>query len=831
VQSTSFHTTIPSNMADTAFLDEVGLSNTTLFPSMGATAAANMRRVIAALSPSSPDTKNTATKRELAKMLKLWATCAPADTKVPVLHEHVTTFYKLIGELAVAVDEPDTVKEGEDFEGNAFIASTLASTLHTAGQMDPTQELTRKFSPLAFNTLEAFLNTPDLVLGNKPIMLRNETLVTVRTELASVLVKTMPYSGTVELPNAFPCITKLLLWKNVSPGHDINGLKQGARQVMSQLTAVCKSALAHSGAEILELVKAGGNDQLLTQFISDPEIYANNPQAVHDNLDIFMRQNYMMMSTIFNNVAGKDASVLIPHVQYFVNQLSQTSNMALLTLMILVAIAKEDPVMMYTQHTTAIWAGSATFPANSSGVLSNYIAAVAGASTAAADDCLVRLVELLERGETAMFPMILSNISNVMKLISSINVLLNLMPRIAKFRSASEVLYTSIDDFAAGRSLETLTNRVDILDAKINALNSKVAETCSNMADVIAYVDANMADMKDFLAEVVKKLPKPKRLEVVGTLRKTLILHFECVNTGYEYGITSTEWSKWLKMGFSLVKAGQAIIDIGMGNPLGILKKGVECVQEIYSAYKTEDDDEFNSYITNPFLTSAEQDQLLEKLRGQGFFEIFDYDNQKAGWFMKTPEKHGKLAAGEHGSVSKVWKKEGDSMINTEALTAFAGDYIQNDALNAAIGYTQTALGVASAGAALASVHMSKKSNDSRTADRAEAAEAKTPGASSDDAHSPMHHQHHHAGGTGAHSPASGPAQGSRAAALREGFGPAASASAEEKLAQANMIAAQQKKIAELEMKVAALETKYTGVTRSIEELRSQKSSCACVIC
>jgi hypothetical protein len=113
---------------------------------------------------------------------------------------------------------------------------------------------------------------------------------------------------------------------------------------------------------------------------------------------------------------------------------------------------------------------------------------------------------------------------------------------------------------------------------------------------------------------------------------------------------------------------------------------------------------------------------------------------------------------------------------------------------------------------------MSKKSNDSRTADRAEAAEAKTPGASSDDAHSPMHHQHHHAGGTGAHSPASGPAQGSRAAALREGFGPAASASAEEK-------------IAELEMKVAALETKYTGVTRSIEELRSQKSSCACVIC
>lgn len=57
-----------------------------------------------------------------------------------------------------------------------------------------------------------------------------------------------------------------------------------------------------------------------------------------------------------------------------------------------------------------------------------------------------------------------------------------------------------------------------MLDAKVKALNNKVAETCSNMADVIAYVDANMADMKDFIAEVAKKLPAPKRLEVSRSL-------------------------------------------------------------------------------------------------------------------------------------------------------------------------------------------------------------------------------------------------------------------------------------------------------------------------
>lgn len=57
---------------------------------------------------------------------------------------------------------------------------------------------------------------------------------------------------------------------------------------------------------------------------------------------------------------------------------------------------------------------------------------------------------------------------------------------------------------------------MDEIDAKINAMNKKIAETCTNMADVIAYVDANMADMKDFLADVVKKLPNPKRLEVIA---------------------------------------------------------------------------------------------------------------------------------------------------------------------------------------------------------------------------------------------------------------------------------------------------------------------------
>ena len=45
-------------------------------------------------------------------------------------------------------------------------------------------------------------------------------------------------------------------------------------------------------------------------------------------------------------------------------------------------------------------------------------------------------------------------------------------------------------------------------------------------------MDAKIAEVKDFVGEVVKKLPQPCKLEVVGGVRKTLVLHFACSATG-----------------------------------------------------------------------------------------------------------------------------------------------------------------------------------------------------------------------------------------------------------------------------------------------------------
>lgn len=61
-----------------------------------------------------------------------------------------------------------------------------------------------------------------------------------------------------------------------------------------------------------------------------------------------------------------------------------------------------------------------------------------------------------------------------------------------------------------------VTKRIDDLDAKVNEMNDRVAESCKSYEDVIAYVDKNIADVKDFVGEIVKKLPLPKRLEVIS---------------------------------------------------------------------------------------------------------------------------------------------------------------------------------------------------------------------------------------------------------------------------------------------------------------------------
>jgi hypothetical protein len=64
--------------------------------------------------------------------------------------------------------------------------------------------------------------------------------------------------------------------------------------------------------------------------------------------------------------------------------------------------------------------------------------------------------------------------------------------------------------------------------------------------------------------------------------------------------------------------------------------EGIQNIKEAYEVIRSREDREFNAYITEPFLTSEEQDKLIEQLREAMFFEHFTHDSQRGGWACKN---------------------------------------------------------------------------------------------------------------------------------------------------------------------------------------------------
>lgn len=189
-------------------------------------------------------------------------------------------------------------------------------------------------------------------------------------------------------------------------------------------------------------------------------------------------------------------------------------------------------------------------------------------------------------------------------------------------------------DAYEGRSLEGAYEQ-------INALNTRFKEACVDMDSLKAYVDENVSDLKDFIASVAKKLPMPVKFttEQKFLVKKAILLHFECqapirtrycaLQDGATYTTETLEWSRWLKMGLSAAKLGKAVLS---ADAIADMPGVVDQVKGLYNMYKKEDGEDFLSFISEPFLTSEEQDKLLNQLRAANFFQKFQYDNQTANW-------------------------------------------------------------------------------------------------------------------------------------------------------------------------------------------------------
>lgn len=176
---------------------------------------------------------------------------------------------------------------------------------------------------------------------------------------------------------------------------------------------------------------------------------------------------------------------------------------------------------------------------------------------------------------------------------------------------------------------------------QINALNTRFKEACVDMESLKQYVDENVSDLKDFIASVAKKLPMPVKFttEEKFVVKKAILLHFECqapirtrycaLQNGKTYTTETLEWSRWLKMGLSAAKLGKSVLT---ADAIADLPGVVDQVKGLYNMYTKEDGEDFLSFISEPFLTSEEQDKLLNQLRAANFFQKFQYDNQTANW-------------------------------------------------------------------------------------------------------------------------------------------------------------------------------------------------------
>lgn len=178
------------------------------------------------------------------------------------------------------------------------------------------------------------------------------------------------------------------------------------------------------------------------------------------------------------------------------------------------------------------------------------------------------------------------------------------------------------------------------LDWQYRYFNDELRKIVRDMDDLQRYIDDNLDRIKEFTAQIQKKMAMPSRMEMdkkLLGLRKEFTLYFTCGRhlEGYKYPegavltINTSEWSKWFRITVSSVKVGYNILRMKAGK----VNEGIKTIKELKNGYnecKTDEFSEFYSLAWEPFLISEGRGELVENLRENGFFDIFEYDKSNA---------------------------------------------------------------------------------------------------------------------------------------------------------------------------------------------------------
>jgi hypothetical protein len=244
-------------------------------------------------------------------------------------------------------------------------------------------------------------------------------------------------------------VIKLIVCNEAMP----KAVKDAATQQMNTLTRINKEAMKNSGSDLMDVILASpGSDHLMSSFSAAPEMYANDPECIHRNLDRIFQMQFLQVGVVISmQVAPKNPKKLVPYAKKMVEILGTDPYGGTMCLMALKEMATADPNTMFPLLPEIIRAadtvnGGAGFTCT---VVGNCSKATVPAD--AADQILGLLLGILNKSTDTMYiPGMLNAISNCMHNLSSLELLLKAMPDISKHRDKAEIIVQSIDDYAHG---------------------------------------------------------------------------------------------------------------------------------------------------------------------------------------------------------------------------------------------------------------------------------------------------------------------------------------------------------------------------------------------
>jgi hypothetical protein len=246
--------------------------------------------------------------------------------------------------------------------------------------------------------------------------------------------------------------------------------------------------------------------------------------------------------------------------------------------------------------------------------------------------------------------------------------------RIAKEKHRISVTDLREKQLRTDDNITEVASNLESIQKDVSRLNQEMS-TCATRGEVQALMEEKVAEVKEFLSEVVKAVPQPYKISTEALkygIKKRVKLHFcplgllqsdhqlnssggmVCKHTAAgtgEFTAWSDEWSKWVKLGCALASTGYAVIHVS-GCPIAAAEETAlqfERWGQVYDSFRESESKNFDAFITKPFLTSAEHDSLIQQLERAKFFDVFEYDAQQARWHVPTDKP--KLITEEDGRL------------------------------------------------------------------------------------------------------------------------------------------------------------------------------------